>query len=202
MSTATEHPWPHEAEAPPPAPPMPPIPPTPPRPAAPEVPPAYYAERPDLITRKRPRLAAALSVFPGVGHIYNGLYMRGFTFFLVFMSLILLAGEQEAFGFAIGFFWIFNVIDTYRQAVLINFGYAQDLGMVDLPAYPKSSQGGLAAGILLTTVGLFALLERFFDIRLDWILDLWPVILVGIGIWLIVGSLRDRKARADLVENP
>ncbi|HEX2223713.1 MAG TPA: DUF5668 domain-containing protein [Thermoanaerobaculia bacterium] len=186
MSTATEHPWPHDVEAPSPA------------SSAPAAPPVYYAERPDLITRKRPRLAAALAVFPGVGHIYNGLYMRGMTFFLVFMSLILLASEQEAFGFAVGFFWIFNVIDTYRQAVLINYGYAQDLGMVDLPAHPRAAQGGLFAGVLLTTVGLFAFFERFFDIRLDWLLDLWPLALVAIGAWLIVGSLRDRKNRADL----
>lgn len=192
MSTATEHPWPHEAGAPPSAPSAPP------RAASPEVPPVYRAERPDLITHKRPRLAAALAVLPGVGHIYNGLYMRGMTFFLVFMSLILLAGEQEIFGFAMGFFWIFNVIDTYRQAVLINYGYAQDLGMVDLPAHPKAAQGGLFAGILLTTVGLFAFVERFFDIRLDWLLDLWPLALVAIGAWLIVGSLRDRKNRAEV----
>ena len=51
------------------------------------------------------------------------------------------------------------MIDTYRQAVLINYGYAQDLGMLDLPPHPKSNQGGLAAGILLTTVGVFAFLE-------------------------------------------
>lgn len=197
MSTATEHPWPHEygGEAPTSTPPMPPK-------TAAEAPRVFYAERPDLITRKHPRLAAALSLFPGVGHIYNGLYMRGITFFLVALSLVLLTGEQEIFGFAVGFFWIFNVIDSYRQAVLINYGYAQDLGMVDLPAHPKSSQGGLFAGILLTTVGLFAFVERFFDIRLDWLLDLWPLALVAIGAWLIVGSLRDRKNRADQIGNP
>jgi hypothetical protein len=181
MSTAPEQSWPQQVEA------------TPPPPVAPQAP---YADQAGFIIKKNPRLAAALSVFPGVGHIYNGLYMRGITFFLIIMSLILLASSEEIFGFAVGFFWIFNVIDTYRQAVLINYGYAQDLGMLDMPPHPKAAQGGLAAGILLTTVGIFALLDRFVHIELEWLVEFWPFALVGVGIWLIVGSIRDRKARA------
>lgn len=194
MSTAPEHPWPQQVEAQPlPPPPMTAQSPVPP----PAVPPAAaYPEQAGFIFKKNPLLAAGLSLFPGVGHIYNGLYMRGITFFLIIISLILLANSEGVFGFAVGFFWIFNVIDTYRQAVLINFGYAQDLGMLDLPPHPKASQGGLAAGILLTTVGIFAFLDRFVHIDMEWLIDFWPLALIGIGLWLIVGAIRDRKARA------
>lgn len=190
MSTAPEHPWPQQVEAPPPLPPTQPAPPPGVHPAVPHV------EQAGFIFKKNPLLAAGLSFFPGVGHIYNGLYMRGITFFLIIISLILLASSEEVFGFAVAFFWIFNVIDTYRQAVLINYGYAQDLGMLDLPPHPKSSQGGLAAGILLTTVGIFAFLDRFVRIDLEWLVDFWPLALIGVGLWLIVGAIRDRKARA------
>jgi hypothetical protein len=153
------------------------------------------AALPAPIGHKNPILAAILSAFPGMGNIYNGLYMRGLTFFLVILSLIGIVdrSDNDLFGFAIAFFWIFNVIDAYRQATLINYGYAQDLGLVDMPRHPRASQGGVAAGVLLFFIGLFALLERYFDIRLDWLFDLWPFALVLLGSWMIWASLRDRR---------
>lgn len=163
-------------------------------------PPAYTAQPaalPSPIGRKNPGLAALLSLFPGMGHIYNGLYMRGVTFFLVIATLIVLVVRGHAlFGLAIAFFWLFNVIDSYRQATLINYGYAQDLGLLDLPRHPRAGQGGIAAGILLGMVGLTAIADRYFYIRFDWIFDLWPFALVAIGAWLIVASIRDRRRNA------
>lgn len=153
------------------------------------------AAAPAPIGNKNPGLAALLSFFPGMGNVYNGLYMRGVTFFVVVLTLIGITsrGGNDLFGFAIAFFWIFNIVDAYRQAVLINYGYAQDLGLTDLPRHPRASQGGLAAGVLLFFIGLFALLERYFDIRLDWLFDLWPFGLVLLGGWMIWASLRDRR---------
>jgi len=161
--------------------------------AEPAPPPPATSSLP-AIGRKNPGLAALLSLFPGMGNIYNGLYMRGVTFFLVIVSLIGIADSgHDLFGFAVAFFWIFNVIDAYRQATLINYGYAQDLGLVDLPRHPRASQGGVAAGVLLALIGIFALLERYFAIRLDWLFDLWPFALVLLGGWMIWASLRDRR---------
>ncbi len=146
------------------------------------------------IGRKNPFLAALLSAFPGMGHIYNGLYMRGVTFFLIVMSLQGIADSgDDLWGPVVAFFWLFNIIDAYRQATLINYGYAQDLGLVDLPRHPRASQGGIMAGALLLLIGLFAILERYFDVRLEWLLDLWPFALVVAGAWMIWASLRDRR---------
>ena len=147
------------------------------------------------VLRKNPGLAALLSLFPGMGNVYNGLYLRGITFFLVIASLIGIVntGRYPLFGLAIAFFWLFNVIDAYRQATLINYGYAQDLGLLDLPRHPRASQGGLAAGVLLTLIGLFAAVDQYFDVRLDWLFDLWPFALVVAGAWLIWSALRDRR---------
>jgi hypothetical protein len=85
------------------------------------------------------------------------------------------------------------VIDAYRQATLINYGYAQDLGLVDLPRHPRASQGGALAGVILVLIGTVALLEEYFNIRLEWIVDLWPFALVLGGLWLIWASMRDRN---------
>lgn len=162
--------------------------------AEPPAPAPATAAAPAPIGQKNPGLAALLSFFPGMGNVYNGLYMRGVTFFLIVLSLIGIANRgHDLFGFAIAFFWIFNVIDAYRQATLINYGYAQDLGLVDLPRHPRASQGGVAAGVLLALIGLFALLDRYFYIRLDWLFDLWPFALVLLGGWMIWASLRDRR---------
>ena len=154
--------------------------------------PAAAATPPFL--RKNPALAALLSAVPGMGNIYNGLYLRGITFFLVVATLIVIVTRgHDLFGMAIAFFWIFNVLDAYRQATLINYGYAQDLGLLDLPRHPRASQGGLVAGVLLTLIGLFAVCDRYFDVRLDWVFDLWPFALVVAGLWLIWGTIRDRR---------
>lgn len=174
----------------------------PPVPHADMPPPAYapaapaYAEAHPL--RKSPRLSMALSLFPGLGNIYNGLYIRGLIQFLIVGSFMTLLDKTDSpfFGMGMVFFWAFNVLDSYRQAVLINHGYSQDLGLVDLPEKPRPGQGGLIAGIILTFTGIVAFLEEFVDIDLRWLYDLWPLALVGIGIWLIVASLRERRKAA------
>jgi hypothetical protein len=77
--------------------------------------------------------------------------------------------------------------------VLINYGYAQDLGLLDQPHRPKAGQGGLIAGVILTVLGIIAFADEYIDIDLRWLYDLWPLLLVGVGIWLILASVRDRK---------
>ena len=147
---------------------------------------------------KSPALAMFLSAFPGLGNVYNGLYLRGLVFFLIIFSMIAIISTNQTdaeafFGPAIAFFWFFNIIDAYRQAVLINHGYQQDLGLNDLPKRPRAGQGGIAAGVILVLIGVYALLERYVNIELDWIFDLWPLAAVGLGLWLIWGTIRDRR---------
>ncbi len=169
--------------------------------AEPEPSPAYAAPTPvpvppPAVSRKNPFLAALLSAFPGMGNIYNGLYMRGLIFFLIIVSLIGIASHgrgHELFGMAVAFFWLFNVIDAYRQATLINYGYAQDLGLLDMPQVPRGGQGGLVAGALLALIGIASLLDRYTIVDYDWLLQLWPFALVAVGAWLIVASFRDRR---------
>ena len=149
---------------------------------------------PPPIGRKNPGLAALLSLFPGMGNIYNGLYMRGLTFFVVIVSLIAITvHDHPLFGMAIAFFWLFNVIDAYRQATLINYGYAQDLGLLDMPKVPRAGQGGLLAGGLLALIGVAAILDQYFNINFDWVFNAWPFALVALGVWLVVASFRDRR---------
>jgi hypothetical protein len=150
--------------------------------------------------RKRPLLAGLLSGFPGMGNVYNGLYLRGLIQFLIVAGLMGLVDRSENAFFVMTmiFFWAFGVLDSYRQAMLINYGYAQDLGLVDRPDRPRAGQGGLIAGIILTLLGIVATLEQYVDIDLRWLYDLWPILLVGVGLWLIVAAVRERNRATGL----
>ncbi len=149
----------------------------------------------DPIHTKNPFLAGLLSGFPGLGNVYNGLYLRGLVQFLIIGTLINMLdhGGSPFLGMALAFFWAFNVLDAYRQAVLINFGYSQDLGLVDLPKRPRAGQGGLLAGIILTGLGTIAFLDQYVNLDLRWLYDLWPLVIVAAGLWLIVASIKDRQ---------
>lgn len=177
-------PWPQQAPSAPYAPPAD---------APPVHPPAAYGAAHPL--RKSPRLAMALSLFPGLGNVYNGLYLRGLIQFLIVASFMTLLDKTDSpfFGMSMVFFWAFNVLDAYRQAVLINHGYSQDLGLIDQPDKPSPGQGGLLAGVILTAAGVIAFLEEFVNIDIEWLYDLWPLALVGIGLWLIIASVRERR---------
>lgn len=150
--------------------------------------------------RKRPLLAGLLSGFPGMGNVYNGLYLRGLIQFLIVAGLMGLVDRSgnAFFVMTMIFFWAFSVLDAYRQAMLINYGYAQDLGLLDQPQRPKAGQGGLIAGFILTLLGIVATLEQYVDVDLRWLYDLWPVLLIGVGLWLIVAAVRERNRAAEV----
>lgn len=176
-----------------------------PQPADPDAvpPPAPTMAAAPSILRKNPWLALLLSGFPGLGNLYNGLYLRAFVQFLLVAGLLGAVDRSHSGPFypmALVFFWAFNALDAFRQAMLINYGYSQDLGLLDRPKRPGTGQGGLVAGIILTLLGTVALLDQYFNIDLRWLYDLWPVSLILVGIWLVVASLRERAKAAQLSE--
>lgn len=144
---------------------------------------------------KKPLFAGFLSLFPGAGNIYNGLYLRGVTFFVLAASAIYMAANRgELWGFVIAFVWIFNILDSWRQASLINLGITTDLGLTDQPKPTAYGYGGVIAGSALLFVGLIATLELYLGFDIDWILNLWPVFLMAFGAWFIYSSVKARLA--------
>ncbi len=185
-------------------------------PPAPQAPPASYSQPESVpppeaqtaantsrspLSYKNPTMAAAFSVFPGLGHIYNGLYVRGLTFIVTFVALIGLASNgADIMGVGVGFFWFFNLFDSYRQATLINYGYATDLGVTDRPRSSKPGASNLALGSLLFVIGLYGVFDRYFRIDMDWILELWPFGLMALGGWIIWSAFKQRK-KADQIDS-
>lgn len=166
-----------------------------PREIPPPPPPSEVARTPaDAPFVKSPVIAAVLAVFPGLGHVYNGLYTRGITFFLLITVCISIAAEsgEPIFGFMVPFVWLFSLMDSYRQANLINHGYATDLGNQGPVPKLQSGQGTLVVGIVFMLVGALELGDRFDLWRWDEVVNLWPAVFLLLGIGMVISSVRKK----------
>lgn len=169
----------------------------PPPPPSPEV--RYALPPPGEAPRqaRTPFLAAFFSLFPGLGNVYNGLYLRGITFFLIIMGLSVLADgtrppETVLLVFATIFVWLFSIFDAYRQATLINLGYTSDVEMPK-PRLASWGSGGLTAGIAVFLLGLYGFLREHFDIDLSLLVDHWYLLFMVFGGCLIAWTVIQRK---------
>ena len=150
--------------------------------------PAYAAPR------RSPGVAAILAGFPGLGHLYLGLYQRGMAFFIAFAASIWLA-EHSDLGILIPFIWFFNVIDAYRQAVSIN--QCCDTGIMPEPVKLPTSRGSLGFGAFLLVLGLLLLYNQFYPLDLTFLVDWWPLALVLAGAYLLVKHFIEQKKQRD-----
>lgn len=148
---------------------------------------------------KSPRIAAVMSVVPGLGQIYIGYYVRGFVTAATFILLIYMANQVPAdvapmFGFAAAFVWMFNIIDAGRTAALYNHSIA-GAQSIELPEnFTLPAQGGsLVGGVLLAVFGLIALSSTAMGFSLYWLEDWWPLFPLALGVYLVVRSLKDRS---------
>src|SRR3989449_2220917 len=142
-----------------------------------------------------PALAGILAgFFPfGVGAVYTGQYAKGLAHLVTFAVLVWGAssargeGLETILGLGIAFFYVYQIIDAVRSAKAIQvgqpapdpFGLAQTFGAgekVDTAKVPIAAVVLIGLGVLFllhTMGGWFFNLDRF-----------WPVILIGLGIWL------------------
>lgn len=169
--------------------------PPPPPYTAPAVPPAYL---PYPAETKSPALAGFLSMFPGLGHLYLGLYQRGIFFGLAFVICISFSahGRGEFFGPLIAFVWFFGVIDAVRQAHAINRGFVAEGGFAPsaAPARRASGTASLTWGVILVGIGALWLIDRYVDV--DWsFLDRWgaPAAFILLGLVLIISHVRKKR---------
>ena len=137
---------------------------------------------------------------PGLGHVYVGYFQLGVTIALVFAGCITALSIGRAEGasnrcsaFAIAFTYLFGIVDAIRRGVHLQ----------PLPRGPGRRHrrrrrwsmpgwgGSRAGGIVLILLGGLLALETMFDIELEWLADVWPLGLIGLGIWLFVKARRN-----------
>lgn len=178
----------------------PPVPEPAPEPAAAPVRAGFQGQRQPFDPRgKSPRIAAAISVVPGLGQIYIGYYQRGFVTAATFLLLIYMANHVPAgvapmFGASAGFVWMFNIIDAGRTAALYNHSLAgaQSIELPENFTLPAQS-GSLVGGVLLAVFGLIALSNTALGFSLYWLEDWWPVFPLALGVYLVVRAMKDRS---------
>ena len=150
--------------------------------------------------RRSPFLATILSLMPGLGQVYTGYYQRGFVHAIVVAGIITLLatgslGPMTALASVfLAFFWLYNVIDAGRRAVLFNEALAGRAD-IDLPKdfSTPGLHGTILGGSILVIVGLVLLSSTLFDVSLDWLEDWWPVAIVVFGGFLIFKAMQERS---------
>jgi hypothetical protein len=167
---------------------------------APPAPPAAappMSSQPHAVPRRSAGLALVLSFFPGLGHLYLGLYQRGIAVFLSFAAAIWLSTHSGELGILIAFVWFFGVIDAYRQAQFMNAGMLPQGGLASPESTPRRAGGSLGFGVFLTALGLLLLYNQFYPIDFSFLIDWWPLILVAFGVYFIVKYAAEQKRRKD-----
>lgn len=170
-----------------------------------------------------PGLAGILGAIPfGVGAIYNGQYTKGLVHLAIFVFLVvaLSSGNLPGYlypvlGIFMGFFVVYQIIDAVRTAKAIQlhepppdpFGLTAMFSPGGRPesAPVEYSKGGAVpmGAVVLIGLGILFLLHNLdiWFLRAD---ILWPVVLIGIGIWLLIRqqTCTTRGARRGSVVGP
>ena len=139
-----------------------------------------------------PKRAAALSLIPGMGAVYNGDYQRAIVQFAVFAALIIMGDEVHGiFGFGAFVFLVFTMFDSYRVAEA-NLHSRVDEKQAKAP--PAKDNTVAVWGVLLIVLGMVFLLKNF--IHFYFLNRMWPLAFIALGAYLVIRSLREREEAA------
>jgi hypothetical protein len=149
--------------------------------------------------RKSPLVACLLSAMPGLGQVYVGYYRLGFIHMVVFGATISILAEAAIppliplLGIFLPFFVLYNIIDAGRRAIFYNQALAGIEG-VDIPPEMKmpTAGGSVAGGLALIVIGAVLLSNTLFGFSLTWLKEWWPVIPVGLGVWLVFRGIQEK----------
>jgi len=149
--------------------------------------------------RKSPLFASILSAMPGLGQIYVGYYQRGFIHAVVVAGLVALLNVEiepltPLFALFLAFFWLYNIVDAGRRALLYNEALAGRSG-IELPEDFKTPAlaGSIPGGLAIVAVGGVLLSHTVFGVSLEWVNDWWPVALILFGVYLVARSVMARS---------
>ena len=158
---------------------------------------------------KSPAAACVLSAVPGLGQVYVGYYMRGFIHAAVvalLFSLLVSSNPSDEGHFLLLplllifmiFFWLYNIIDAGRKAMLYNEALAGNRE-IELPEDLKMPGigGSIFGGIVLVAVGAMLLAHTKFGVSLDWVADWWPALGILAGLYLLIKGIHERLAASD-----
>ncbi len=150
---------------------------------------------------KSPGLAAFLSLFPGLGQVYNGQIARAFVFFFAWVGSIYLtaSGHEFPFAFVIPFVYLFNIIDAWKGSTAINRRF---LGGEGEKVEGEDAVESPLWGGSLVAIGAVVLMSNMGWLDLDRLARWWPLLLIAVGGYFIYGSIQKKKAEDTADEPP
>ncbi len=165
------------------------------------------------INAPNPGVAGALGIIPGLGAIYNGEYAKGLIHIAVFAGIIAIMNAQTSdslqifFGIGLACFICYMPLEAYRTAKLKRTAayaaYAPSAAVTAASGEgaPSASFAGVAApapqqqpqasfhaspasAVVLIVLGVLILLANLGLLSGNWLGHWWPLILIGLGVWL------------------
>ena len=134
-----------------------------------------------------PALAGLLSIFPGVGSVYAGQYTKGLAYMGNFHSPDPGSHPRQpwVFGLILGFFVIYQIVDAVQTAKALQVGQpAPDplgMGQIFSPGQKIDTSKIPLGAVILIALGVMFLLSTVLEFDIG---DFWPLILIGLGLWL------------------
>jgi len=171
------------------------------------VPPAQPATLANDSRRRSPFLAAVLSMMPGLGQVYLGYYQLGFIHVAVFAGVIALLTTGQLgpliplASVFLAFFWLYNVVDAARRAIMVNEALA-GRSSIELPedyAAP-GLKGSILGGTILVLAGVVLLSHNLLGVSLEWLEDWWPLAIVLFGAFLIYKAMNDKASESSSLD--
>ena len=166
--------------------------------ASPYTAPPYHAAQPPplpspLSVSGSPGLAFVLGLIPGVGAVYNGQYAKGLVHVVILglaISLIgsgAVSGFEPLFGLLISCFWFYMAFEAYHTAKMRRAGARVDefSSVFPRPASRHPAARVPVGPILLIALGTLFLLGNLDVLDMRKLLRYWPVLLIGMGIYMI-----------------
>ena len=161
-----------------------------------------------IIIQKRPPKSPALAgvfsgLIPGTGALYNGQYLKGILFIIIFAGLVSVqehGGWQPFQGLLLAGFYFFQLIEAVQTAKAINRQALLENGAEKESTFDKElakigPSGSIFWGIVLIALGAIFLLGNFDIISYDRIWDFWPLAVIIVGLKLVADYFAKKNGK-------
>jgi hypothetical protein len=140
-----------------------------------------------------PGAAFVLGIFPGLGAIYNGQYNKGLIHIAIFASIIvgLSSDMDDSFKAMLGIFLAGFVFYCAFEAM--RTAQAKNKGETPTDPLETWSTGRPLGPVILIGLGLLLLLNNFRLFEFVRLGRLWPLILIGAGLYMFRNKISGRS---------
>jgi hypothetical protein len=130
-------------------------------------------------------------LIPGVGAIYNGQYAKGLLHVVIMglMASVASSGDTGGLEWMVGMLLIvfpfYMAFEAYHTAMRREKGLPVDEFSSIFPIHSGGSQTVPAGPLVLIAAGIIFLLHNMEILRISRLMKFWPVLLIGLGIYMI-----------------